>query len=425
MARETFPTASLPALPYYLFNITIKVKRFTCQSVVFRVILVLQWVFSGVLILFVRQKYMLLDVRQRELLRLIWRENRLSRWELHERTGVNPNAIGNEAGYLLQLGILREGAPESVGQGRPRTPLEIDTATRHVLGLSLSPGQVEIARLNLRGQLLGKTTAQSAETPAEALQVAQRFIKKEIKEQTLAVGISSPGFLDADQKAILFSSITRTPQPLQLEGLFQAAGGKQIVFENDMHALAVRWLLTHLAEEREDVLLVYIGDGQLGAAMLIEGRPNRGCLIGANELGHTRFPIETEQCYCGATGCLERIVSTPYLRSLDPHLQGSIFERAAHFHSDDSALKTLAGHLGMGLSNAVNFMRPNRLVIVSELTRYSGFCDYLLRSIREKLLFELVNHVRVDLWDQPGAVSAESAGWLALAGLYQEGWKPL
>ncbi len=368
---------------------------------------------------------MLLDVRQRELLRLIWRENRLSRWELHERTGVNPNAIGNEAGYLLQLGILREGAPESVGQGRPRTPLEIDTATRHVLGLSLSPGQVEIARLNLRGQLLGKTTGQSAETPAEALQVAQRFIKKEIKEQTLAVGISSPGFLDAEQKAILFSSITRTPAPLQLEGLFQAAGGKPIVFENDMHALAVRWLLTHLAEEREDVLLVYLGDGQLGAAMLIEGRPNRGCLIGANELGHTRFPIETEPCYCGQKGCLERLCSTAYLKTLDPHLQGTIFERAAHFHSDDEPLKQLSGHLAMGLSNAVNFMRPNRLVIVSELTRYSGFCDHLLRSIREKLLFELVNHVRVDLWDQPGAVSAESAGWLALAGLYQDGWKPL
>ncbi len=369
---------------------------------------------------------MLLDIRQREILRHIWRENRLSRWELHELTGVNPNAIGNEAGYLLQLGIIREGAPESVGQGRPRTPLEIDTATRHVLGLSLSPGQVEIARLNLRGQLLGKTTAQSTETPSDAIQVAQRFIKQHSKEQTLAVGISSPGFLDAEQKAILFSSITRTPQPLQLTGLFQAAGDKPIVFENDMHALAVRWLLTHLAEEREDVLLVFIGDGQLGAAMLIEGRPNRGCLMGANELGHTRFPVETELCFCGHQGCLERICSTPYLHRLGEYsTEGTLFERAAHFHADDAPLRKLSAQLAMGLSNAVNFMRPNRLVIVSELTRYAAFSDHLLRTIRGEMLFELVNHVRVDLWDQPGAVSAESAGWLALAGLYQEGWKSL
>ena len=369
---------------------------------------------------------MLLDVRQRELLRLIWRENRLSRWELHERTGVNPNAIGNEAGYLLQLGILREGAPESVGQGRPRTPLEIDTATRHVLGLSLSPGQVEIARLNLRGQLLGKTTGQSAETPAEALQVAQRFIKREIKEQTLAVGISSPGFLDADQKAILFSSITRTPQPLQLEGLFQAAGGKQIVFENDMHALAVRWLLTHLAEEREDVLLVYIGDGQLGAAMLIEGRPKPRLL---DRRQRTRPHALSDR---NGTVLLRRFglfwSGLPARRTCGRSTR-TCKDRSSSARRTSTAMtwrsRPWPAIWRWVCRTAVNFMRPNRLVIVSELTRYSGFCDHLLRSIREKLLFELVNHVRVDLWDQPGAVSAESAGWLALAGLYQEGWKPL
>ncbi|MGC4006635.1 MAG: ROK family protein [Pirellulales bacterium] len=370
---------------------------------------------------------MLLDLRQRELLRFIWRENRLSRWELHERTGVNPNAIGIEAAYLLQLGILREGAPESVGQGRPRTPLEIDTATRHILGVSLGPGQVEIAKLNLRGQLLGKTTQQSVETPAEAIAVAQRFIKQNIKEQTLAVGISSPGFLDAEKKAILFSSVTRTAQPLQIDGLYQAAGGKPIVFENDMHALAVRWLLTHLAEEHEDVLLAFLGDGRLGAAMLVEGRPNRGCLIGANELGHTRFPIETDPCYCGQIGCLERICSTAFLQRLNPEYSkdATIFERTARSADDDHAIQRLSQLLAMGLSNSVNFMRPNRLVIVSELTRYAGFSDALLRLIRGGLLFELVNHVRIDLWDQPGAVSAESAGWLALAGLFQEGWKSL
>src|SRR4030095_5289501 len=102
---------------------------------------------------------MVLDGRQREFLRLIWRENRLSRWELHQRTGFNPNAVGVEAATLLEMGILREAAPEPVGQGRPRVPLEIDTAVRDVVGLAISPGQVDVARLNLRGQLLGATTS--------------------------------------------------------------------------------------------------------------------------------------------------------------------------------------------------------------------------------------------------------------------------
>ncbi|MDX1962249.1 MAG: ROK family protein [Pirellulales bacterium] len=388
---------------------------------------------------------MLLELRQKEILRLIWRESRLSRWELHERTGVNPNAIGSEAAALLQLGILKEGSPESVGQGRPRIPLEIDMATRHVLGLSFGQGQVELARLNLRGQMLGKSQVQATDLPQEALQTAARLLRQTVKDQTLAIGISSRGFLDQANKSILFSALNRTPHPLNLEGIFTAAAGKPIVFENDMHALAVRWLLTHLAEEREDVLLVYAGDGRLGAAMLIDGRPNRGCLSGANELGHTRLPVETEPCYCGHIGCLERICSSAFLTANQPASgangqaahnkewesanettsQSALFDRAAQYSPTDERMRQMLRLLAMGIANAVNFMRPNRLVLVSELTRYAAFSDELMREIRANLLYQLVNHIRIDAWDQPGAVSAESAGWLALAGLYQAGWNPL
>jgi predicted NBD/HSP70 family sugar kinase len=204
-----------------------------------------------------------------------------------------------------------------------------------------------------------------------------------------------------------------------------------------MHALAVRWLLTHQAEQSQDVLLVYIGDGRMGAALLIDGRPNRGCLIGANELGHTRFLVDVERCYCGQVGCLERICSStfvngassrngaPKTKSAKRPPPASLFERIALYDGSDQRLDQMLQLLACGLSNAVNFVRPNRLVLVSELTRYPVFNDRLLREIRAGVLFELVDRVRIDVWDQPGAVSAETAGWLALAGLYQEGWNPL
>jgi predicted NBD/HSP70 family sugar kinase len=380
---------------------------------------------------------MLIDSRQREFLRHIWRENRLSRWELHQLTGVNPNSVGAEAAALLEMGILREAPPEPVGQGRPRVPLEIDTIARDVVGLALSPGQVDVARLNLRGQLLGSTQSKTVDDVGELVATAQRLLKNTIRDPTLAVGISSPGFLDPEHKAILFSSVVRTHQPLDVQSLYDAADGRPIVFENDMHALAVRWLLTHQAEQTQDVLLAYIGDGRLGAALLIEGRPNRGCLIGANELGHTRFKVEVERCYCGQVGCLERICSSAFLNGVSGRSSndgtnkehdrrtGSLFERIALYDGNDERLDQMLELLACGLSNAVNFVRPNRLVLVSELARYPAFNDRLLREIRAGVLFELVDRVRIDVWDQPGAVSAETAGWLALAGLYQEGWNPL
>jgi predicted NBD/HSP70 family sugar kinase len=199
-----------------------------------------------------------------------------------------------------------------------------------------------------------------------------------------------------------------------------------------MHALAARWLLTHQAEQYEDVLLIYFEDGQLGAALLIDGRPNRGCVTGANELGHTRLPVETEVCYCGQPGCLERICSTEFLRRRGVP-SGSLFEHASSYREDpdraggngargDKAIAEVLDYLSAGLANAVNFIRPNRLVLSSELTRYPEFLDALLRSTRTRIMGKILDRVRIDLWDQVDSHSAETASWLALASLYREGW---
>ena len=79
-------------------------------------------------------------------------------------------------------------------------------------------------------------------------------------------------------------------------------------------------------------------------------------------------------------------------------------------------------YLATGLSNAANFMRPNRLVVVSQFTRYSSFSDPLVRLVRRRLLAGIVDRVQIDLWDQPGTNNGETAGWLALAALYRDGW---
>jgi predicted NBD/HSP70 family sugar kinase len=188
-----------------------------------------------------------------------------------------------------------------------------------------------------------------------------------------------------------------------------------------MHALAARWLLTHQQEQDEDVLLVYFEDGQLGSAILIEGRPNRGCVTGANELGHTRLPVDTEVCFCGHPGCLERICSTPFLLRQGQQ-KGTLAERAATFVANDEPMRVMIDHLATGFANAMNFTRANRLVLVSELTRHQAFTKRLTTAIRERVLGEIMERMRIDVWDQPAARSAETAGWLALASLYYEGW---
>ena len=359
----------------------------------------------------------MIPARQRSLLQALWRAGRLSRWELHEQTGIRPNTIGADAAALLGMGIVREDFARSPSRGRPRVPLEIDPTTRHVIGLGIRPGSVEICRLNLQGKLIDGPLSRSAADPDALVAAASELLRDHVDASTLGIGLSMPGFVDPTLHTILFSAVTQHSGSFSLQPIYEAAGATPIVLENDMHALAARWLLTHQAEQYEDVLLIWFEDGQLGAALLIDGRPNRGCVTGANELGHVRLPVETELCYCGQPGCLERICSTPFLGGGKP-----LAQRVAEFDSSDAAMNRMIDLLAIGFSNALNFTRVNRLVLIGEFTRHERFTQTLIESTRSRTLRQVAERIKCDLWHHTAARTAETAGWLPLASLYYEGW---
>jgi predicted NBD/HSP70 family sugar kinase len=364
-----------------------------------------------------------LDSREKKIIQILWNRGRLSRWELHRQSGQTPNGVGNVVGGLLQKGLLRECRAEPSSGGRPRIPLELDPQQRHVVGVLIAQRAVEVCRLNLNGNLIGKEIRREVTRSEQMIATAARLLEKVVDDKTLGVGLGAAGLIDADTHAILMSSAIPDQRAISLQPIYEAAAQCPLVLANDMQALAIRWMLTHRAEITHDVLLVGFVDGSMGAAMLIEGRPNRGCVMACNELGHTRLPVETDRCYCGQTGCLEVICSTGFLRrnGLPKELTlQSILTMDQRFPSLDKLLELLA----TGIANSVNFVRPHRLVLVSNLLRYDTFSVPLVRQIRGMLLSELADRVRIDLWDQPAFQSAETAGWAALANLYTDAWEP-
>ncbi len=300
-------------------------------------------------------------------------------------------------------------------------PLEIDPSRRFVLGVAIRPGRVEVSKLNLLGKQVEEPQNRQISDAGRIIRTARDLMRDHLTSSTLCVGLATPGFVDPHSHSILLSSAWPGQGEVSMQPIFETAGTVPYLLENDMHALAARWMLTHRAEQTEDALLVYFDEGQLGSALLVQGRPNRGCVTAANELGHTRFPVETERCYCGKIGCLERIFSTDFL-SRQGKKKGTLRERAADYNHTDEAMSRVIELLAMGISNAVNFTRVNRLVLVSDLNGHQTFADAVVDSVRGQMLAELASRVSIDVWDQPATQSAENAGWLALASLYCDGW---
>ena len=362
---------------------------------------------------------MLIPARYSQVLTLIRRNGPLSRRELHDRTRLRPNTIGQITGVMLDEGLLREGRPQSDGRGRPRQPLEIDASRRRVVGLSFEPGKVSLCRLNLHGRREGAIVERQVRQGARMIEMGAKLVAEACDRQTLAIGVGATGFIDPDSRSILTSSATMRHSPTPLDPIYAAAGKCTVLLENDMHARASHWLLSQNQNPNEDVLLIELRDGAVGAALLIDGHPNRGCIIAGNELGHTRLPVETELCYCGQIGCLERICSSDFLARLSGSTNGNLYERLSRYYPGDKIVEEIAGHLAMGIGNAINFIRPNRVLLTGNVTEALPFCNELLSRIRRFLLAPLVDRVRIDIWDAPAIPMPEAAGWVALAAIYR------
>jgi len=362
---------------------------------------------------------LLIPARQSQVLTLIRRNGPLSRRELHDRTRLRPNTIGQITGVMLDEGLLREGQPQSDGRGRPRQPLEIDASRRRVVGLSFEPGKVSLCRLNLHGRREGAIVERQVRQGAQMIEIGAKLVADACDRQTLAIGVAATGFIDPDSRSILTSSATMRHSPTPLDPIYEAAGKCPVLLENDMHARAFHWLLSQNQNPDEDVLLIELRDGAVGAALLIDGHPNRGCIIAGNELGHTRLPVETEMCYCGQVGCLERICSSDFLARLSGSPNANLYERLSRFYPGDKIVEEIAGHLAMGIGNAINFIRPNRVLLTGKVTEALPFSNELLSRIRKFLLAPLVDRVRIDIWDAQAIPMPEAAGWVALAAIYR------
>ena len=364
--------------------------------------------------------------RQRAILRMVYRHQQVSRTDLHELTGIRLNTIGDDTAALLEEGLLRVCDVQVQGRGRPRVPLQIDTERRHVLGLAMNRDGVEAGRVNLLGELMEEPQVRRARGRAEALEAAVGLLEAQRDDATLAIGLTAPGFIDLTTHQMLFSPTVSTGKPVSLQAIYDAAGQAPIALENDAVALAARWALTHRSDEESggDVLIVRLGDGRMGSTLLINGRPNRGSITGANELGHTRLPVDAPKCFCGQVGCLERICSSEYLAMINGR-DASLIERASAYDGSDPAVGRLLDLVATGLSNAVNFTRVSRLVLASELANCQAFMDALTKRVRSLVLNQLERRLRIDLWDRSESRPSRVAASLVLAHLYTSRWASL
>jgi glucokinase len=166
-----------------------------------------------------------------------------------------------------------------------------------------------------------------------------------------------------------------------------------------------------------DFLLVDFGDG-VGGSIVMGQRPYEGSVPATGEIGHTPIAGNTRQCGCGNRGCLETLVSEPWLARSLAEATGDSDATFAHVCRAAMASELpqflmdaldAAGGCIAGILNVCGLKR----VVVSGHVRDLGprATDYLIAAIRRSSIWSRFDTVEVEL------VQRRRARGLTIAGI--------
>ncbi len=330
------------------------------------------------------------------LLHAVLQRGQASRAILARHTRLRPNTVGGVVDMMVRAGWLTESAPGSVDaansqparptRGRPAVSVEVDGASREVLGLALLPHRLRATRVSLLGKPLSDPVEVEVDAEERLVELAAGLVSELVSPRTVAIGVSSPGLVDEARMQLLFSSTAPQLPGLSLAAILEAAGDLPVALENDLHALGDRWRLSVPQTDGQTVVLVSLADGAVGSSIMIGGQAaDAGCVRGGNELGHLQVHCADRQvprCYCGQSRCVERVFSSEMAQQLggtDDSVDGVLVgclrrslesglmsgEPRCSEDATDPA-RWMVGRLAEAVANVVNLVRPHRVVWVGD-----------------------------------------------------------
>ena len=317
------------------------------------------------------------DPRAR-LIDALRRHGSVSRRDLVRLTGLSRSTVSILAGELQARGRLVEEATDDQGnaRGRPATRLRFDASAGVVVAIDFGHDHIGAGVGDLSGTPLAqRSTAYDATTAEHAPRLAADLAAAAIA----AVGV---------QPSAIAGAVVSLPGPVRLRDGEIAASpllpawvgrgtalelrdtfGVDVRFENDANLAAYAEHCFGAGRGVDDLVYVIVDEG-IGAGLVLAGRPYRGALGIAGELGHVRILADGPVCRCGNRGCLGTVAGAmPLLELLRPMHGADLTLRGMLdlIAGGDEAARRLvseAGHaIGQVLGGVCNHLNPSRIVV--------------------------------------------------------------
>ncbi|MEE7534308.1 ROK family protein [Klebsiella huaxiensis] len=236
---------------------------------------------------------------QRLLLELIRRHAPVTRAELARLSNLTAGAITQQCRELIFSGLVVEGERNTGQRGQPSLPLRLNPGGGCAIGLSFSPGFIDMTVVDLSGrQLLSISEAHQENQPlASTLAQIKTLVEQTLKKRQLqharifGIGYAVPGFLKADGRKRHSVAWLESWREVDLQQAFADNLPWPTWVENNANASAVGELYSGEWNDYSDLTFIDLGYG-IGAGVISGHKLLRGGFFNAGEVGMA-FPSGT------------------------------------------------------------------------------------------------------------------------------------
>ena len=197
------------------------------------------------------------------------------------------------------------------------------------------------------------------------------YIESNINHKFSKLGIGTPGTINPES-GLLKNSNSQCLNGMPIQKDLSKTLDKTILIQNDANCFALAETLLGSVKDQytsaKNVFGIIIGTG-VGGGVIIDGKTVYGSQGIGGEWGHTIVTDSGDECYCGKRGCVESVISGRALQIYYNKISGKKlkFEEIYALKDTDKhakeTFKRLISHFGKGLSNVVNIIDPEVIVL--------------------------------------------------------------
>ena len=245
-----------------------------------------------------------------------------------------------------------------------------------------------------------------------------KLMEKEAGFAPVRIGFATPGILDPKLGVMKnCNSVAMNGQPMKAD--LEKILALKVELANDADCFALAETRFGVVKEQfpkaKVVFGVIMGTG-VGGGIVVEGKAIIGLQGIAGEWGHNFLDESGGACYCGKSGCVEKVISGPALENYYWKETGNRkplkdIVALAESKVDPAAQKTmirLVEFFGKALSVVINILDPDVIVIGGGVGNIDLLYDRGLDSIRKNVFNNRLDTpvVRPSLGDSAGVYGA-------------------